>query len=98
MEDEKDKPNHGVSIVYKRMHSHPEDFNMLRPRQPTTTEPTENKWSKFAKIIMDSRSEGFVTEAERRQFKTKFGEIQGAGFTANVLETLMDDNKTKENK
>tara|TARA_R100001244_G_C5162413_1_gene131117 strand:+ start:406 stop:705 length:300 start_codon:yes stop_codon:yes gene_type:complete len=87
----KDKTNHGVAIVFKRMDSHPEDFNTLGPRQPTRTEPRENKWYKFAKIIMDSRSNGFVTDEERIEFKIKFGEIQGNGFTAAVLEALMED-------
>ena len=40
---------------------------------------------------MDSRSNGFVTDEERIEFKTKFGEIQGNGFTAAVLEALMED-------
>lgn len=83
--------NEGVALVYLRMDSHPADFTMMFPRKPTTVTPTENKWYKFAKLIMDHRSDGFVTEKERRKFLIKWGEIQGDDFTAHVLETLMSE-------
>ena len=87
--------NEGVALVYLRMESHPSDFVPLSPRTPTTVSPTENKWFTFAKLIMSSRSDGFVTEKERRKFLTKWGQIQGDDFTAQVLESIMTEGESE---
>jgi len=74
--------NQGVALVYLRMESHPSDF---------TSATSENKWFHFAQQIMRGRSDGFISEMERRRFLTKWGQIQGDYFTAEVIETIKSE-------
>jgi hypothetical protein len=48
-----------------------------------TSATSENKWFNFAQRIMQGRSD--------RRFLTKWGQIQGDYFTAEVLETIKSE-------